>query len=193
MRLKTTELNALERKIANFVEFVGEGRGSRTLAQALEAAERESGTLRAEIEGLDQSQKAVFQIPPAAWIEERLVTIQAVLERKTEKAAMLLRKLLGPIRLEPVQPEVGRPYYRAVSTLDALAIIEEDPEGGPSEPGSNTLRKWRQGELNLMKAMMGSAKELFSYWFWVPLRSRTPANATDLGPGGPFPDPLGVG
>jgi hypothetical protein len=104
---------------------------------------------------LDRSQKAVFQIPPAAWIEDRLVTFQAVLERKTEKAAMLLRKLRGPIRLEPVQPEVGRPYYRAVSTLDAPAIIEEEPEGGPSEPGSNTLRKWA-GEIALLPQLVDS-------------------------------------
>ena len=78
--------------------------------------------------------------------KERLATLQAVLERKTERATLLLRKLLGPIRLDPVEPEVGRPYYRAVSALDALAILEEDPEGGPSEPGSNSLRKWRRGE-----------------------------------------------
>jgi len=80
--------------------------------------------------------------------KERLATLQAVLERKTERATLLLRKLLGPIRLDPVEPEVGRPYYRAVSALDALAILEEDPEGGPSEPGSNSLRKWRRGESN---------------------------------------------
>lgn len=148
IQLKTAELSALERKIANFVEFIGEGRGSRALAQALELVEKEAASLRTEINGLGRSQEVLFQAPPVAWIEERLTTLQAVLERKTEKSAMVLRKLLGPIRLEPIRPEVGRPYYRAVSTLDALAILEEDPDDEPPEPGSRTLRKWRRGELN---------------------------------------------
>jgi hypothetical protein len=148
IQLKTAELNALERKIANFVEFIGEGRGSRALAQALELAEKEAKSLRTEIDGLDRSQQILFEAPPVAWIEERLTTLQAVLERRTERAAMLLRKLLGPIRLEPVRPEVGRAYYRATSTLDALAILEDDPDGEPSEPGSRSLRKWRRGESN---------------------------------------------
>ncbi len=67
---------------------------------------------------------------------------------KNRDGALLLRRLLGPIRLEPVRPEVGRPYYRAVSTLDALAIVEEDPDDDPSESSSSSLRKWRRGELN---------------------------------------------
>ena len=51
--------------------------------------------------------------------------------------------------MEPVVPEVGRPYYRAASTLDALAILEGDPDDEPPAPaGSNALRKWRRGELN---------------------------------------------
>jgi hypothetical protein len=37
----------------------------------------------------------------------------------------MLRNLLGPIRLEPVTPDIGRPFYRAVTTVDALALIEE--------------------------------------------------------------------
>ena len=46
-------------------------------------------------------------------------------------SALLLRKLLGTIRTEPVTPDIGRPYYRALSDLDALAIVEN----GPASPG----------------------------------------------------------
>lgn len=152
-------------------EFVGEGRGSRALAQALEAAERDAASLRAEIKGLDRSRESPFESPPVAWIQERLTTLQAVLEQRTEAAALLLRRLLGRIQMEPVRPEIGRPFYRAVSTLDMLAIIED-------EVG--------RGELNLTRVMMRSAKELISYSFWFSLRSRTPANITDLVPEGPF-------
>jgi len=38
--------------------------------------------------------------------------LQEVLERRTERAALLLRELLGKIRLEPVTPPRGRSYYR---------------------------------------------------------------------------------
>lgn len=148
IRAKRLELQALQSRIANFVDYIGEGRGSRALAKALETAEKEGNAIEAEIQGLDTQQTAVFEPPPRAWIEDRLGKLQSVLERKTARSALLLRRLLGPIRLEPVRPEVGRPYYRAVSTLDALAIVEADPEDGASEPGSTALRQWRRGESN---------------------------------------------
>jgi hypothetical protein len=36
--------------------------------------------------------------------------MQEVLERRTDRSALLLRSLLGQIRLEPAQGEIGRPY-----------------------------------------------------------------------------------
>jgi hypothetical protein len=83
VRLKQAELQAEERKINNFVEFIGEGRGSRALAQALEAAEQSTNRLRAELDTLERARTSTFQIPPTAWVEERLATIQEVLERTT--------------------------------------------------------------------------------------------------------------
>ena len=50
--------------------------------------------------------------------------------------------------MEPVTPEIGRPYYRALSHLDALAIAEIDPDSPDSEPGSNSLQWWRRRESN---------------------------------------------
>lgn len=146
LRLKQVELNALDRKIANFVEFIGEGRGSQALASALDRVEKDAAALRAEIEGLSRSREAIFQPPPEAWVTERLATLQSVLERKTEQAALILRRILGPIVLEPVRPAVGRPYYRARSNLDALALLEPEAEEEPApEAGSTVLRR---GESN---------------------------------------------
>ena len=51
----------------------------------------------------------------------------------------MLRNLLGPIRLQLVTPDIGRPFYRPVTALDALALIEEPPPAG-AEGGSNSLR-----------------------------------------------------
>lgn len=78
----------------------------------------------------------------------RVAKLQAVLERRTPRSDLLLRELLGPIRLEPVQPDIGRPYYRALTSIDALALIETPPAGEPAEDGSNSLRKWRRRESN---------------------------------------------
>ena len=77
-----------------------------------------------------------------------MMTMQTVLERRTQRSALLLRKLLGTIRMEPVTPEIGRRYYRALSDLDALAIVEIDPDSPDSEPGSNSLQWWRRRESN---------------------------------------------
>ena len=63
--------------------------------------------------------------------------MQTVLERQTQRSALLLRKLLGTIRMEPVTPEIGRRYYRALSDLDALAIVEIDPDSPGVQSNSN--------------------------------------------------------
>jgi len=82
-----------------------------------------------------------------AWVAKRVTKLQQMLESRTERSALLLRKLLGRIRLEPVKPDIGRPYFRAVSTLQPLALLEMDPSPG-SEDGSNASRWWRRRELN---------------------------------------------
>ena len=68
------------------------------------------------------------------------MTIQTVLDRRTERSALLLRKLLGTVRMEPVTPDVGRPYSRAVSDLDVLAIVETDPDS--PEPELTAFGLW---------------------------------------------------
>ena len=52
----------------------------------------------------------------------------ALPKHQLQRSALLLRKLLGPIGMEPVTPDIGRPYYRALSDLDVLAIVENDPD-----------------------------------------------------------------
>ena len=90
----------------------------------------------------------MFAAPPREWLAERMMTIQTVLGRRTQRSALLLRKLLGSIRMEPVTPDIGRPYYWALSDLDVLAIVENDPDSTDSDPGSNSLQWWRRRESN---------------------------------------------
>ena len=148
IRLREAEFDAEQQRVANFIEFVAEGRGSRALADALTASEKRVGDLRTELEGLRRNQRDVFSAPPREWLAERIETLQAVLEHRTERSALLLRRLLGTIRMEPVTPDVGRPYYRALSNLDALAIVENDPDSPDPEPGSTALHWWRRRESN---------------------------------------------
>lgn len=91
-----------------------------------------------------------------------MTKLQEILEHRTARSAILLRELLGPIRLEPIPVNIGRPYYWAVTSIDALALIEaplgevpaqgasppgvglpkgEPPFGDSAEGGSNSLRK----------------------------------------------------
>jgi hypothetical protein len=110
--------------------------------------ERRLEALREELQGLRRGSEKVFQAPPLEWIEERLAGMQQVLERRTERSAMLLRRLLGKIKLERTKGEIGRPYYMARTTLDTLSLLAPPPgEDGP-EGGSNSLRWWRRRESN---------------------------------------------
>src|SRR5213080_4431079 len=84
----------------------------------------------------------MFEPPPMEWITERLGRLQDLLERQTERSALLLRRVLGPVRLVPTRPDVGRPFYRAETALQALELLE------PPEGGSNWSRQWRRGESN---------------------------------------------
>jgi site-specific DNA recombinase len=143
IRLKEAELAAEDRRIANFVEFVGQGKGTRALAEALMVAENKRDELQAEVELLRKAREAVQAAPPLVWIEERIATLQETLERRVELSARLLRALLGKIRLEPVARETGRPYYRAFSKLQTLALFELGPFPDGSDAGSNALR-WRR-------------------------------------------------
>jgi len=113
VRTKEAELDAEERRLANFVDFIGEGRGSQALGKALAETERRVEALREELQGLRRGSEKVFQAPPGEWIEERLAGMQEVLEKRTEHSALLLRALLGKIELEPTKGEIGRPYYMA--------------------------------------------------------------------------------
>jgi len=158
--LKMAELTEQRRRVTNFLEVVAEGRGTRSITDALAASEGQVESLEAEIEILQRSSTESFQVPRRIWIEERIRDFQQTLELNTSLSALILRKVLGPIRLEVVVPEVGHPYYIAHTKLDVVELLDprtrnfsadpndrRDPADRP-QAGSNTLRLWRRGELN---------------------------------------------
>jgi site-specific DNA recombinase len=148
LRLKETELHAEERRLANFVDFIGEGRGSRTLAQVLVETERKVDALKVELEGLHRSRDKVFQAPPREWVEERLTQLRDVLERNPDRSGLTLRTFLGPLRLDPTRGDVGRPYYTARTSLNTLALLDPLTENEIRECGSNSLQWWRRADSN---------------------------------------------
>jgi len=151
VRLKEKELAASKCRLANFIDYIGEGRGSQALAEALTETEHRVAALEEELEGLRRSTGKVFQAPPVEWIQERVGQLKGLLERRTEKSALVLRKLLGRVRLEPIRPETGRHHYVAHSSIDTLVLLE--PPGG-SDKGSNCLRWWRRRESNPRPVML---------------------------------------
>jgi hypothetical protein len=72
--------------------------------------------------------------------------LQTVLEQRAARSAQALRNILGPITMEIVTPDIGRPFYRAVTSIDVFALTESPP--ADAEGGSNSLQRWRRRELN---------------------------------------------
>jgi hypothetical protein len=116
VRLGEAELERGQRRLANFVEFVAEERGSRALGEAVLEKERRIDTLKANLGVLQRGREIAFTVPPESWIRDRVAKIQEVLERKKGKSALLIRRLLGPIRLVPASTQSGRGYLRAETT-----------------------------------------------------------------------------
>jgi hypothetical protein len=102
------------------------------LADALMASEKRIEALRAELDGLKRSHETLTAIPPREWIRERITRLQTVLEQRTGRSALLVRQLLGTIRMEATTPEIGRPYYRARTNIDVLAIMDDEPAARPA-------------------------------------------------------------
>ena len=146
---KEYELRSEERRLQNYINFIGEGNGSRTLNHALLESEKKVDALQAEIDGLRQARDKIYQSPSIEWIEERVSKLDQILELNSGESAIVLRKLLGPIELEAQYPDYGKPYYVAHSSINALAITEPLPNENSVGNGSNTFQWWARKDSNL--------------------------------------------
>ncbi len=152
LRLKKLELHRAEARVHNFIEFVASGRATPALPDALAQAEAQVKTLTADVASMESAKDHAYTPPPRAWISERVKKLNELLSKRTEKSALALRRLTGPVTLTPETPEVGRPYFRAVCKVDALNLLVAETTPGPHSeecgPGSNSSRWWRRWELN---------------------------------------------
>lgn len=85
-------------------------------------------------------QEREFRIPSMEWIGEKVSAFQKLLEKRTQQSGLILRKVLGKIRLEPTQEDRRRLYYLAVSKLNVLELLDGEPDDEEQEKGSNSYR-----------------------------------------------------
>ena len=147
---KQAELAAAGKELNNLVDFVrrGEGPDSAAVAAAIAAVEPRVSRLKVEVEALRHGDGPAFPVPSEEWIAARVARLQELLERRTSQSALVLRRLLGKVDLDPVHPEKGRAYYVARTAIDTFALLDPPgPDGGP-DGGSGSLRWWRRRESN---------------------------------------------
>ena len=147
---KTKELEQVRRRVARLVDFIARGRESRAVAEELAVTEHRVEVLEAEVDAMKRARSVVVRAPSLEWLEERIAAFRTVLERRTVESATLLRRLLGKITLEPMQPETGAPYYVARTALDVLVLLDPDGPGPDPDPGARSLRWWRRPVLHLV-------------------------------------------
>ena len=155
LRLKTDDLKAKRKSQANYVVFVAQGQGTKAVADALAELEPQIELLERQVAGLQRASKKVIRAPSQRWLRARLSSLRSVLELRTHKSAALLRRLLGPIRLEPVKPAVGRPYYVARTALDVLVLLDDPESEDSSDSGAKSLRWWTRHDSIRTRARVG--------------------------------------
>ena len=146
---KEDEYKKQRQMLDNLVGYIAQGRQSKAVEAALEECEKKVEQLGTDLEFLGKCHTRLFKAPPKEWVEERVSRIKEVLELKTERSALLLRKLFGKIVAEPAEREDGFRYLRAKTKLQCLALLEKEPapkdlsafQGGVGA-GSTTFR-WR--------------------------------------------------
>ena len=111
---------ALEcRQRDNLVDFVARGDSSSAVRDRIAETERKISVLEARIAELTRT-SGQSRLPSLAWVKERCRHLSALLAERTTRSALVLRELLGPIRLEPVVPAMGKRYFVAHMAFDTL-------------------------------------------------------------------------
>jgi len=124
---KEDEYKKQRQMLDNLVRYIAQGRQSKAIEDALAEWEKKVEQLGVDLEFLQKCHTRLFKAPPKEWIEDRVSRIKDVLELKTEKSALLLRKLFGKIVAEPVEAEDGFRYLKAKTKLQCLALLEKEP------------------------------------------------------------------
>ena len=150
LRAKRAQLAQARARVARIVNFVALGRAqdSKALADALARDEASVASLEVEVEGLQSASDSRVRFPSRAWVEKRLAALRELLERRTEASALMLRRLLGRMVLDPVYPDQGNPYYVARTAIDVLVLLDSPGSDPGSDPGASSFGWWRSRVLH---------------------------------------------
>ena len=147
LRRMKVQLGNERRRRDNLVNFVAEGQGSDALRDRLAQTEQKVSSLELQIQELTRSSRG-FRVPSLRTIERRCANLRELLDSSVERSALVLRELLGKIRLCPVVSSSGRRYCVARTAFDTLKLLKDlDPDGG-SDPGATSIDWWRRRESN---------------------------------------------
>jgi DNA invertase Pin-like site-specific DNA recombinase len=143
LRLTEAAFRHEQKRVARLVNFVANGRRSPAIEEGIAEAERRLDELRFEIDTLKRGRDAVFPVPTVGWIESRVERIGKTLDARTEESALLLRRLLSPIRIIPSDTTSGRRHLMAETTLQTLSLFGgEFASGFPS--AASTVLAWER-------------------------------------------------
>lgn len=139
---KKVELQKVQKAISTLIDFITKGDVSDAVRIALRENESRLTSLQSEIESLEKAHQDKLVRPSKDWIAMKVVELKELLSMRTEKSAMILREILGPVTLTPTKDENGKEYYTATTKIGTISLL------GRSDDGSKSFLKWRWGELN---------------------------------------------
>ena len=141
LRRKKAQLGNERRRRDNLVNFVAEGKQSAAIRERLAQTEQKVSSLEVQIQELTRTSRG-FRVPSLRTIERRCANLRALLDSSVEQSALVLRELLGKIRLYPVVSSSGRRYCVARTAFDTLKLLKDlDPDAG-SDPGATSIGWW---------------------------------------------------
>jgi hypothetical protein len=142
LRAVSRELDHVRLEIKNFAESIGEGNGSRTISKLLLEAEKKEDDLVKQKNALEKVNSKIFKAPPIEWVQDRLKNLNELLHKNPSQSTVLLKKLLGKLVLQPVYPDVGKPYFNISSTVQVLSLTYDNIDS------SNSVQWWRRWDSN---------------------------------------------
>ena len=109
------------KKLQNLIRALEDGEPSTTVLSAIRTREEGVKRLEGQLAALQPEAASQVIVEPAK-IRQELASLAGLLHESAEKARPVLKRLALQVRLFPVEPRGGRPYFRAIATcsLDAL-------------------------------------------------------------------------
>ena len=139
---KKNELQKVQKSISGLIQFIASGDTSETVRAALRENEGRSTALQTEIESLEKAHQDRVVRPSKEWVASKVMELKELLSIRTEKSAIILREILGPVTLTPTTNEHGKEFYTATTKIGTISLL------GSSEDGSKSFLKWRWRESN---------------------------------------------